>query len=357
MKIRFFPLLLLLLFSLVAPIDAQDQEEWQNLTRPWLDKLPEYHPGSNPYSKRVSAVACDPNTGIVYLILPNKLGIWKSTDHGETWEKSEGQIYQGRNFGGFSHNMDFETGCLLVSALKTGFETKEGEKVIYKPRPVLTCDQGQTWHEVKVAPEGKGGRAGANDGWTWVAVDWSACPPQTMIAKEHHTKPGDIWITQDGGQTWTLTDQESRHLGVIDSNTFVLGKEDGIYRSTDGGSSWEKVSDYVPRPQIAVEYDGQIFWAAGNSVIVTEDGKDWETWGKELPDEIKFGPYLGRNAEEAMVVAGNKIYITRDAGTTWTEAADARGGMRSGYAWDPAENIIYFSAQNETGDVWKLSLP
>jgi len=342
----------LLLLTVFVPLALS--ADWINITRPWLDDLPGWIPGTNVYTARCGNLACDPRTGDVYLGLPVINGIWKSIDAGENWTRIDEDTYQGRNFGGNSYQLDPASGGLVFFALHAGYRDEAGERHTLRPGCLLTTDGGETIHTFGAPDSGGKGGKGRHDGFTWGVVDWTEQPPHRFFTKEHHTKPGDLWYSDDAGVSWRPVEMQANAVGMVNGDILLAGAENGIYRSGDAGMSWEKVSDLVVGNRITHRYGDQVFWTAGNAVIVTTDGKNWQTWGSELPGAITFGPYFGRNPREAMVVSRDGFFVTDDAGVTWDKVADYRGFQRAGYAWDPGRGIIYAGGQNAENDYFKL---
>jgi len=63
--------------------------------------------------------------------------------------------------------------------------------------------------------------------WDFGSVDWSASFPKTIIAAKHETSPpGEVYVTTDGGITWTklaiyLSENRDRisMVGALDATT------------------------------------------------------------------------------------------------------------------------------------------
>jgi hypothetical protein len=97
-------------------------------------------------------------------------------------------------------------------------------------------------------------------------------------------------------------------------------------------------------------------------LLVSKDkGANWQTQGTAV--NIWQGPFFGRDEKEMLVVGKDGVFIARDAGTTWTRAANLKpkeGGFVftpnwfGCYAWDPLNNILYASAMGNP--VFKLEL-
>jgi photosystem II stability/assembly factor-like uncharacterized protein len=186
---------------------------------------------------------------------------------------------------------------------------------------------------------------------------------------------GGVWKTVNAGTTWTpvFDDQVSYSIGTIaidpnDTNVVWVGTGedvggrhvgygDGIYRSTDGGQSWENMglanSQHISRIVIHPEDSKKIYvaaqgplWTAGGDrgFFKTTDGG--KTWKKTLGDD----EYTGvtdivvdpRNADVvyaatwqhhrtvAAYMGGGpetRIYRSDDGGESWQEL---KGGLPEG---------------------------
>src|ERR1043166_6268856 len=71
---------------------------------------------------------------------------------------------------------------------------------------------------------------------------------------------GVIAVSDDGGRTWTrrdagLEDFSVRAIAVDprDANFVVIGGLTGVYRSTNSGQSWEKISDQINVESLAID--------------------------------------------------------------------------------------------------------
>lgn len=141
-------------------------------------------------------------------------------------------------------------------------------------------------------------------------------------------------------------------VGALDEGTFVYSKGEGIYRSTDGGDNWVKVSSANPQTRIPVLFQGAHYLGTTNGLLVSKDkGATWQPQGAAV--NIWQGPLFGRDRKEIVVVGKDSIFFTRNAGETWTRAAGLKpkeGGFVftpnwfGGYAWDPVHQVLYASA-------------
>lgn len=145
-----------------------------------------------------------------------------------------------------------------------------------------------------------------------------------------------IFKSADGGNTWSFLNSTSsdansdwaftNRIAINQSNSNVLlaATWNGLYRSTDAGTSWNKMGTLTIRV-LDVQFDPN---NADNAVAGTDNGS---------------------------------MYYSRDAGQTWTKTEPlvttrtGRGNTaRAEVAYAKATpNLVYISLDNNKGDVWK----
>jgi photosystem II stability/assembly factor-like uncharacterized protein len=178
-------------------------------------------------------------------------GVYKSTDAGNKWElmglKDSGQI------GGIKVH-PFNTNTVWLAALGSPFGPND-ERGIFK-----TTDGGKTWKKTLFVNNETGGRD--------IEVDWEN--PDILYAAMYRgfrkgwdiisggpASEGGIYKSTDGGETWKKISAglPGKLIGKIDidiarSNPRVLyamveapGPEGGLFRSNDAGESWSLVTN------------------------------------------------------------------------------------------------------------------
>jgi photosystem II stability/assembly factor-like uncharacterized protein len=207
---------------------------------------------------------------------------------------------------------------------------------------------------------------------------------------------GGIWRSRDGGTSWEAVNDFMANLAVTsiaadprttgETNSTVLYAATGegfynidglrgygIFKSTDGGETWDHLASTDPTTQdrdwyyvnrIAINPQGVIIAAArSNALFVSTD--DGSTWSKSEPgpkwytmmEDVKFDP---NDENKAIVgsISGN-IYYTTDSGSTWTEVniVDASSSWISGrveviYA-PSSPNVIYASVDHNSGEIYR----
>jgi hypothetical protein len=148
------------------------------------------------------------------------------------------------------------------------------------------------------------------------------------------TEPGEVYKSNDGGQNWTCTSLgENFGSGVTavevhPSNPLIVfaGGNSGIFRSTDGGSSWVNV---MPESNLNVN---EILINSANTQIVlaatdkglyrsTNGGSSWVSIYSQASYDIKENTasgstlYLLKNNPSLIIC---EFYKSTDAGATWT---------------------------------------
>jgi hypothetical protein len=329
---------------LFAGWSAQAADAWTDISSSLLERLTN-NGAKLPWPGGCSGVVVN-RTNAEVTIKVVGLGFWRSSDQGKSWKRIDGDTISGRDETGWATSVDQNSPARIASFSLDGTAG-------------WTTD-GTEWLKFKTL--------GRN--WDFGSVDWSAAAPKTIIAAKHETTPpGEVYLTQDGGQNWK---QLSIHIGgrpeklgmvgALNGSTFIYSKDDGIQRSTDGGETWTKVSPAVPQTRIPVLFRGAHYLGTTNHLIVSKDlGATWQEQG--APVNIWLGPFFGRDEKEMLVVGKDGIFITKNTGATWTRATalkpKERGFVFSPhwfgcYAWDPINNIVYGSAMGNP--VYKLEL-
>jgi hypothetical protein len=354
------PLLQTALILIAATASALAIDDWQNLTPAVLASIPNYQEVEPQLYRRIGGIHVSPTTGAVIVVMNRDYGALRSLDHGASWQRLPGAGLTGRVYGGFSFCADPRSDRFAVFM-------QEGNPFKILAQGGLTLDGGTTW-----SPLTRPASVKKHDGFTWGGVDWSSPAPRIILGKEHHAWV-TLWLSRDAGLTWEKLPFASRNPGVLNATTFVAGLDDisvsrgkldlpkGIYRTTDSGQSWAKVSDFIPTGKTPVIWGSHAYWVAPEGVLVSTDlGTTWSVLGSPLPDSL-YGPFFGTSEAQLLVVTKSGTFLTHNAGQTWTlVAAPLPGHHRTSdptvsYGWDPLNHFLYYAPVG--GDLFRLRLP
>ena len=212
---------------------------------------------------------------------------------------------------------------------------------------------------------------------------------------------GGVWKTSNAGTTWKpiFDDQGSYSIGCVtidpdnpltvwvgtgeNNSQRSVGYGDGVYKSVDGGASWEKMglenSEHIgkivvdPRDSAVVYVAAQgPLWGPGGDrgLFKTIDGG--ATWKKVLeisdntgvsdvvldprdPDVLYAAAYQRRRRVWTLINGGpeSAIYKSTDAGANWTKLENGlpKEDMgRVGLAISPAEPDVVYAIIEAAGD-------
>ena len=166
--------------------------------------------------------------------------------------------------------------------------------------------------------------------------------PETIFSA--HGNRGSLRVSRNRGQSWQQLGQDLpdglRKLAIDGSNgDFLLaGFRDRIFRTVDGGQSWNKARGFSGDPlglhidQSSSLDQRRCFAATTEGIFVSNDGGlTWETTGEGLPDKALMDFAGGSTADECILyctvesaisdeeyVGG--VYRSTDGGQSWQQA-------------------------------------
>jgi hypothetical protein len=292
--------------------------DWVNISDPVTATV---KPG---YAGPTAGIVVNPADGAVYLVV-NDQGLWRSSDKGATFVRCDGKAIGGR--------------CETGWALQADPAGKRIACFMIYGDSAMTADGGTTWTKFKTSHLDFGG------------VDWQDTGERLLAIR--HEKAGLLTTSDDGGLTWKDLEKGFGGCGVIDKNTFVATKEKepGIFRSTDAGATWTKVSDVKPTAGVPVVFKRAAYWATGKGVIVSRDqGATWTDFG--TPVDATHGPMFGADETRCVVVGKSGFIETIDGGKTWKVVAPLPPGFTTNrvgpnFAWDAGADIFYASTMTK----------
>ncbi|HTS00762.1 MAG TPA: glycosyl hydrolase, partial [Bacteroidota bacterium] len=207
-------------------------------------------------SGRVSDIAVDPRNRSRYFVAAASGGVWKTVNAGTTFEP----VFDGEG--------SYSIGCVAIDPENSSIvwvgtgEYNSQRSVSYGDGVYRSGDGGKSWENVGLKASEHIGK---------IVIDPRNSAVVYVAAQGPLWGPGGdrgLYKTADAGKTWTLVLKISENTGVSDvvmdpRNPDVLfassyqrrrhvwtlidgGPEGAIYKSTDAGASWKKLTKGIP---------------------------------------------------------------------------------------------------------------
>ena len=193
-------------------------------------------------------MAVDPVAGNNILVGTSNAGIWRSTDHGETWARLGSFPADLTNLTFLSYASTSHTNPGPNRRVYAGVKTLDGRSFWYSD------NNGDTWAEVANHPGKTAGKEmmplqAAFDAAGVLYTTWGNAPGPNRHANHH-----GVWKVSANAESWTSIPPphgqgffagiaaDPRVAGHVVVTTLLRWwPRDEVYRSTDGGSTWTPV--------------------------------------------------------------------------------------------------------------------
>lgn len=151
---------------------------------------------------------------------------------------------------------------------------------------------------------------------------------------------GVIAVSEDNGRTWSRRDHGLEDFSVRaiaidphDEDFIVAGGLTGVYRSTDAGETWEKISDQENVESLALDprTHDRIYVGTWRQGIRTDDGgKTWALINNGMVlDTDMFGITVDPNEpDDVWIATCGWVYNSRNRGDLWTRYRDGFDNRR-----------------------------
>jgi photosystem II stability/assembly factor-like uncharacterized protein len=333
----------------LAALVATGNAAWVDISTPLVNSLiADGKTIDYPNGGGCAGVAVNRLNGDVFIKVQGQ-GIYKSTNQGSSWVRIDGNKVSGRNESAFAWDMDQANPTRMANFSLDGNAGYTADGTAWKTFA-------QPWYR----------------NWDFGSVDWSDPQAKLIIACAHESG-GQVHLSTDGGTTFTQmslnivtsggVDAASAvsMVGVLDANTLIYCKGDGIYRSANRGSAWSKVSTLNTLTRNPKLFKGVAYLGNSSGLLVSIDnGLTWAQKGATLV--INQGPYFGADENTMVAVNQQGLYKTTNAGTSWTKLPPTIPATQfpfdprwpGHFTWDPIHNIAYSSAMGNAAQKWEL---
>lgn len=314
-------------------------------------------------SGRCVDIAVNPQNKVRWFVASASGGVWKTNNAGATWEPV------------FDSEGSYSIGCLtmdpknpLVVWVGTG-ENNSQRSVSYGDGVYKTVDGGKSWTNMGLKTSEHIGM---------IAVDPRNSDRVFVAAQGPLWSEGaerGLYLTSDGGKTWTRVLHVDDNTGVSEvrfdprdpdvmyavayerhRRVWTLidgGPGSGLWKSTDGGKNWKKLTNGMPKEEIGriglaispanpdVVY--AIVEAAGKGSGVyrsTDAGGNWEKMGDYVSTSPQYYQELVADpkAVDRVYSLDTFLQVSTDGGKTWRHAGEKYKHVDNHFLWiDPAD--------------------
>jgi photosystem II stability/assembly factor-like uncharacterized protein len=323
---------------------------------------------------RVTTVTGVPSQPFTFYMGSTGGGVWKTTDAGQSWTNvTDGQIGVG-SMGAIDVSQSDPNTIYIGTGsdgLRSNVSIGDG---VYK-----STDAGKTWAHVGLRDVGNIGG---------IRVNPSDPNTAFVAAIGNPFKPNvdrGVFRTKDGGKTWQKVLFVSDSTGAVDVEfqpgnptvvfaamwrgerkpwTIISGaREGGIYRSTDGGDTWNKVTNGLPnelvgKANIAVSNANPnrvyvlIEAKPGSGLYRSDDGgvsfQVASTFAQIITRPFYYTTITADPKNADVLYAGSEGYFkSTDAGKTWQPMRVPHGDNHD--MWINPNNSDYMIQSNDGG--------
>ena len=263
-------------------------------------------------------------------------GVYKSTDSGKTW-KNVG-LKSSEHIGKIL--IDPKDSKIVYVAAQGPLWAKGGDRGLYK-----TTDSGATWNRVLTIDDYTGVSDIVMDPRDSGVIYASAYQRFRRVWALIDGGPGSgIHKSVDGGATWNklengLPKEMMGRIGLAVSPAApdtvyaiieAAGKDSGFYRSTDGGGNWKKMGDHVstsPQYYQEIVADPEVpgrVYSLDTYMMVTEDGgKTFKRAGEDFKHVDNHALWIDPEDNDHLLVGcDGGLYESFDRAATWRYTAN-----------------------------------
>jgi photosystem II stability/assembly factor-like uncharacterized protein len=311
-----------------------------------------FGPGAQPRPCQQGIGGCE--SGFTIPVPGDPEVVWASC-YGNEVTRYDGRLGRARSVSPWMHTLDSEPDKLKYRCHWTpplAIDPFEPETVYYGCQVIFRIsDRGQSWQVI--SPDlstrdpsrvvSSGGVIGDNLGQFYGEVVFAIAPsPVQRGLIWAGTNDGKVWYTRDGGKDWSdvtsglkdlppwgmVTKIEPSHFDaatayVVVDHHFMDTRDPFIYRTTDFGKTWTRISDGLPHGQpLAYALSlaenpnrrGMLFAGTGSGFFYSaDDGRTWTRFKEGLPaSPVTWIEVQKRYHDVVVSTYGRGLYVLRD---------------------------------------------
>ena len=370
-KLLFSVIAVLFLFSL--NVTAQDKSEPDSLKNISMSGLSFRSIGPAITGGRVVALAVNPMDHSEYFVGSGHGSLWKTTNNGVTFSPA------------FDNQNSYAIGAITIDPTNPNIvwvgtgENNNQNNVIYGDGVYKSEDGGKSWKNMGIKESRQvGGIVVDPDDGNIVYV--AAYGPSRIAGGDR-----GIFKTTDGGKTWKNVLFVSKYTGAFEihmdprySNLLYAsmhqrmrnlytgvygGPESAIYRSTDGGSTWDKMSKGLPgadmgRIGLAISpVNPDVVYAIieaakeGGVYKSTDRGVSWKKQSSYVSSYPFYFQKLFCDTKNVDRVYSMDVFmqVTNDGGKNWENLGEDKKHVDNHYLWIDTDNNEHLIAGCDGG--------
>jgi photosystem II stability/assembly factor-like uncharacterized protein len=290
---------------------------------------------------------------------PIYLNIFKSTDNGATWSGTSGLAGNVVHSFAIKDASVWATFAALPKESGIARSTDNGNTWQVVPSIITNAGESIVSDNAIIVAEDNFIWRSTDDGMSWDVVEQFALTGISSFAKAGTKLFGaattGIQTSTDNGASWNFEPfSNGAYSFSSNGSTIYLGSNSKVFKSTDVGATWIDVSTGLGNGGIqALLFDGTTLFAGTPADAVgifrsTNGGTSWEPAAAGLPvaslirGQIAFGPHAFAGTE------GDGIYRSSDHGNTWTKT-DVNNSLLAHqlvFAFCAKDNALYAGAGN-----------
>ena len=290
---------------------------------------------------------------------PGLLNVFKSTDNGQTWSGTTGLA--GKVVRSFAFKSPFLYAMFAALPNDSGIARSSDNGNTWQVIPSIITNAGKSIvsdNAIIVAEDNFIWRS-TDDGASWDVVEQFALTGIASFGKAGTKLFGaartGIQTSTDNGASWNFEPfSDGAYSFSSNGSTIYLGSNSKVFKSTDIGATWIDVSTGLGKGGIqALLYDGSTIFAgtpadAAGIYRSTNGGTSWDPGaaglpvGKTIRSLISFGAYVFAGTE------GDGIYRSSDHGDTWakTDVSNTLLAQQFVFSFCTKDQALFAGADN-----------